>query len=185
MDAMTWMYEAAYMPQKGDVQDAMTQAARYLEDDYELYEDLWQPVLLLYEGRRGPKEWSPRKRYQAAKIIESLLDHVTLEQEEGHYDQYLVFDFRNAPVVHELLSRSPWTEEKLVHDLQREFKVLQEQYLSKFFYALEKEMEDVDITNRTNWRKAWRSMLESGVAPGVQKEMAEAIRSMPPGWPDE
>ncbi len=181
VDAMTWMYEAAYMPQKGDIQEAMESAVETLIDDYPLNHDLWGPVLALEALRRGPKEWSPRKRLEATEILKDLLEHVSLEQEEGHYDRYLVFDFRNAKVVHDLLSRSTWQRAMLENALGREFDDLSETYLWRFFDALKNNMEDLDIQNRTDWRKAWRSMLSDGQhMKAVQKEMAEAVKQMPP-----
>lgn len=180
-DALTWMYEAAYTPQKGDVYDAMEQAVKILIDDYPLNLDLWMPVLELEGHRRvGPKEWRPRKKLEAHEVLMGLLKHVEFEQEEGHYDRFLVFDFRSSQVAKDLLSRSDWDEPTLTKVLRREFKDLSDTYLWRFFDALEKIMQrDDDITSRTDWKRAWRSMLDSGVAPDAQKEMAAAVKEMP------
>lgn len=180
MDALTWMYEAAYMPQKGDILDAMEKAVEILIDDYPLRVDIWAPVLELESQRRiGPKEWRPRKKLETHEVLSDLMKHVSLEQEEDHYDRYLVFDFRSSQVVKDLLSRSDWQEPTIVNALNREFRDLSDTYLWRFFDALKEIMEDLDIPNRTDWRAAWKSMLSSGVAPGVQKEMAAAVKEMP------
>lgn len=179
IDAMTWMYEAAYLPEKGDIEEAMERAVGVLIYDYPLSHDLWEPVLQLEESRRGPKEWRPRKRLEEREILQDLLKHISFEQEEGHYDRYLVFDFRSSQVVKDLLSRSDWDEPTLTKVLKQEFKDLSDTYLWRFFDALKKIMEDVDISNRTDWKLSWRAMLGSGVVPSVQKEMAEAVKYMP------
>jgi hypothetical protein len=180
MDALTWMYEAAYMPQKWDVLDAMENAKESVINNFSLNLDLWEPVLTLQQRRHGPKEWSPRKRMEESEILKDLLKHVELEQEEGHYDRYLVFDFRSSQAVKDLLSRSTWAEIDLVYALQTiEFMAIYNHYITDLVDGLEQIMEDADISNRTDWRKAWRSMLESGIVPGVQKEMAAAIKEMP------
>lgn len=178
-DALTWMYEAAYMPSRTDVRDAMDEATKSMVEDWDLRKDIWDPVLALDEARRGPKEWSPRKKFEMRVILSQLLDQIRLDQEENHYDQYMVTSFLGAQATKDLLSRSDWERSMLENALGREFKDLMDAYLHSFFKHLEKSMEDLDIENRADWRKAWKSMLNSGVAPGVQKELAAAIKEMP------
>lgn len=178
-DALTWMYEAAYLPQEGDVADAKDQAAENVLGNFSLNLDLWEPVLLLGQQRRGPKEWSPRKRLEEGDILRDLLKHVELEQEEGHYDRFLVFDFRSSQSAKDLLSRSTWAEVDLVYSLKIEFDALRNDYVIDFFSALKKIMEDIDINNRTDWQKSWKAVLSSGDARGAQKEMAAALKQMP------
>lgn len=178
-DALTWMYEAAYMPQKVDVQEAMLRAAHSMIEDLDLRKDIWDPVLALEEARRGPKEWSPRKKFQVREILSQLLDNIVFEQEEDYYDRYLVTSFMGAQATKDLLSRSDWEPSMLQNALGREFKDLMNAFLSSFFDHLESGMKDLDIENRADWKKAWKSMLNSGVAPDVQKEMAAAIKEMP------
>lgn len=178
-DAMTWMYEAAYMPNQSDVDDSMEDAGKSVINDLEIRKDIWDPVLSLEEERRGPKEWSPRKKVEAKEILSQLVSKISLEQKEGHYDRYLVTNFLSAQVTKDLLSRSHWQRAMLQNALGREFKDLVDVYLGYFFDFLKRTMEDLDIENRADWRAAWRSMLNSGIAPAVQKEMAEALKEMP------
>lgn len=186
VDALQWMYESAYMPHKADIEDAMEKARESVINNFSLNLDLWEPVLTLAQRRHGPKEWSPRKRFEEREVLSDLLKHVQLEQKEGHYDRFLVFDFRNSQMVKDLLSRSTWAEIDLVYALQTiEFMAIYNDYVIDFFSELKKAMQGVDISNRTNWKAAWRSMLESGVAPGVQKEMAAALKEMPADWHED
>lgn len=184
VDALTWMYEAAYMPNKGDIEHAMDQAKESVTNNFSLNLHLWEPVLLLNQQRRGPKEWSPRKRIEGGGIVMDLLKHVDFEQAENHYDRFLVFDFRSSQAVKDLLSRYQGAEAALVYALRSELDAIQRDYVIDFFDALEKTMEELDIENRANWRAAWRSMLDSGNAPDAQKEMAAAIKEMPEGYDD-
>lgn len=182
-DAMTWTYEAAALPHKGDMIDALVDARHSIIDNYPIEtgdENLWEPVLELESRRRGPKEWSPRKRFEREELLKDLMKHVHFEWDEGKYDRFVIFDFRNAQVTHDLLSRSHWTQKELIPMLQDEFKNLERDFMIDFFSSLEKIMEDIDVSNRTDWRKSWRSMLNSGIAPVVQREMAEALKGMDP-----
>lgn len=179
LDALTWMYEAAYMPEKDDIETAMERAADNVLGNFSLNLDLWEPVLLLNQQRRGPKEWSPRKRLEEGGIVKDLLEHVEFEQEEGHYDRFLVFDFRSSQVAKDLLSRSTWSEIDLVYSLRIEFDALRNDYVIDFFHALNRIMDKVDIGNRTDWRLSWKAMLSSGGTPGIQREMAAAVKEMP------
>lgn len=179
LDALAWMYEAAYLPDKGDIEGAMERAEDNVSKYFDVNLDLWEPVAALQQARRGPKEWSPRKRLEVHEIMRDLLKRVNLEQKEGHYDRYLVFDFRSSQVVRDLLSRSKWAEIDLVYTLKVELQALSDTYVIDFFENLEKIMDDIDIFNRTDWQKSWKAILSSGVAPDAQKEMAAAVKEMP------
>jgi hypothetical protein len=190
-DALGWMYEEAAMPSDGDIKDALELAKGTVAMEFDLGEDLWAPVIELESERRwpqapqrrGPKEWRPpRKAGEKAVIrmvIEELMTRVDYDRKEGWYDRYLVFDFRGAQAVHNLLSRSEWTAEQIVPRLQEEFKGLMNDVVANTFFFLKKIMDDIDVSNRTDWRKAWKSMLSSGIATSVQKEMYAALKEMP------
>jgi hypothetical protein len=178
-DALNWMYEAAALPSDSDIEEAMEKAAQTVVEEFSLDVDLWESVLEVEGRRRGPKEWSPRKRFESEHILGKLLDRVTYERKENHYDRYLVFDFRNAQPVHDVLSRSGWPADRIIPELTGEFQSLRIDYTLDVFSELKKIMEDIDVSNRTDWRKAWKSMLTSGIAVGVQKEMYAALKEMP------
>lgn len=180
IDAMAWMYEIAAMPERGDIQDAMESAEESLIDSFGLQEDLWEPVLEL-EGRRlGPKDWRPRKKLEAEGILNELADHIRFEQEEDHYDRYIIFNFRDAPVVHDLMSRSELPEKDLVHKMEAEFDALRQYYLSDFWRALDSVMKDIDISYRADWRASWKSMLsDHTIGTAARTAITKVLKEMP------
>lgn len=175
-DAATWMYEAAVVPHDGDIEEAMEKAREdFLEETFS--EDLWEPV---YSGyvRKGPMEWSPRKKYEAAEILGQLAKQIQFKHKKGHLDRYLIFDFWDAPIVQELFSKyrgSPEAYRRLKADFER----LADRYVKITLYRLDKITEDINVENRTDWRAAWKSMLASGEAPAAQRGMVQVLRDMP------
>lgn len=176
VDTATWMYEAAAIPNNSDVEEAMEKAKEDFEED-SLYGDPWDPILD-ESVRRGPKDWSPVKRYSSEEVKKQLLARISFEREKNHWDRYLVFDFWEAPVIQTLFSRwkgSPWAYDRL----KSEFKMMADGYVSDVLKHLDKIMQGVDINNRTDWNDSWKSMLTSGEAWGAQDEMVEVLKDMP------
>lgn len=175
-DAGTWMYEASAIPNDGDIEEAMEKATEdFLEETFS--EDLWEPV---YSGfvRKGPMEWSPRKKYEADEILGQLAKQIKFEHEKGHFDRYSIFNFWDAPVVQELFSKYRGSPE-VYRRLKSEFQRLAEQYVKYTLRRLDEVMSDIDVSNRTDWRAAWKSMLASGEASAAQKGLVEVLKEMP------
>jgi hypothetical protein len=178
VDAAQWMYEAAAIPTDGDIQDAMEK----VKEDFISYEqleeeDIWEKILT-EKVRRGPMDWSPRKKYEIAEILKQLSERITLKHEKGKWDRFLVFDFWEARIVQELFSRHRGSPEAY-EALKRDFERLSNGYVADVFKYLDKIMKDVDINNRTDWTSSWKSMLGSGEPWAAQKELVEVLKDRP------
>lgn len=151
LDAMQWTWEEAYTPDNGDIRDAMERAAEAVADEYNLDTSPWEPLL----ERTG---WDERK------ILESLMGKVSYEREENHYDRFIVFDFGAAEAVKKLLKivyadPEELSEKETLDQLKMDFEGLRDGYVDLFFGKLEKIMRETDASNRTEFRKHWKSML--------------------------
>lgn len=178
VDASQWMYELAAIPNDDDIKDAMATAREEFEGNPEMNDDLWEPILMS-DVRRGPKEWRPRLgRFTRKELIQDLLGTISFEREKGQWDRYIEFFFWRSLPAQELLRRNPSAEE----ELDAEFRNMRGNYLSDFWKALSKEMENVDIYNRADWRLNWKSMLSDG---SVVSEAQNAIRKVLAEMPKE
>lgn len=181
VDAIQWMYEAAVTPNDGDVESAMEHAEEQFKANPEMYDPLWEPVLLLVrEIPKGPKEWAPRAprvgRVTEDQLLDQLLSTISFEHEKDQWDRYLVFDFWSAPAAVELLKRDPKAEE----ELDAEFRNIRLNYVRDFFKGLEKTMKDINIENRSDWKKAWKSMIsDRSVVSEARASIRKALREMP------
>lgn len=168
LDALTWMYEIAMTPNNGDIRDAMTRTVDYMVSNYEVDEELWEPII-----GEGYQEWNE------SGIVRALSNSVQFVREPDHYDRYLVFDFSLSHPVVELLKKSKWSKKVLDSRLKREFFRFQTIYMDLFFDYLKEEFKDVDITNRTDWKKQWRNMLsDKEQITSVRKEILQATRKI-------
>jgi hypothetical protein len=177
VDAATWMYEAAAIPNDSDIESAIEKATEDLISYAEFQEDIWDEILT-EKVRQGPMEWTPRKRYESAHILKQLSERIKLVHEKGKWDRFLVFDFWEAPIVHELFRKNRGSA-SAYEQLKREFQQLSDGYVADLFKYLDKEMENVDINNRTDWNASWKSMLGGGEPWGAQKELVEVLKEMP------
>ena len=57
-----------------------------------------------------------------------------------------------------------------------EWKDLSKAFVPYFFRALDKQMEDLDLSNRIDWKKTWEPMLKGLDRAPIQKEMVEYVR---------
>lgn len=176
-DAMTWMYEAAAQPTDDDIKGAMEMASELISTSMD-DTHLWASMVVDEDSRRGPKEWSPRKRYTAEEIRNQLAAQVSYEHEKGHWERYLIFSFWDAKVSQELFSKMRGSP--IVYgNMKEEWGLLAKDYIHNFFTHLGDIMDDVDLSDRTDWNRAWKSMLKSGIEPGVREGIREVLKEMP------
>lgn len=177
-DAATDMYEVAAIPNDGDVEWAMENATKDLIGYAKFQENIWDEILT-ESVRKGPMEWSPRKKYKVEDILKQLSERITLEHKKGTWERYVLFDFWEAPIVQNLFSRHRGSPEAY-EELKREFKQLSDGYVADLFKHLDKNMQTVDMNNRADWTSSWKSILTHGEAWDAQKELVEVLKTMPP-----
>lgn len=179
VDAAQWMYELASIPVEHDIRESMEKAAEEFKSNPEMTDDLWGPILHQRDSEEGPKGWFPGKRdlITEEQLVDQLTKEITFDRNKGAWDRYIVFDFWSAPAVFRLLKKHPDFD----YRVHREFEHIRSGYLSDFFKALEKEMEGVDVNNRTDWDKNWKSMLSD---PSVVSEAQEAIKMVLKDMPE-
>ncbi len=144
-DAMTWMYEAAYLPHDVDVEYALEVAQERAVESVSLDEGVWEPL-----------GWSDEN------ILEEIVQAVRYVRQENHYDRFLKFYPSQIDAVMKLvgaldsLKLDPdITEDEYLDSLRYDLKNVFDDVLLFFWDALRKEMERVDVFNRTDWRANW------------------------------
>lgn len=174
VDATTWMYEAAAQPTDSDIEEAMERASSVLQESDAISSYTWEPVLQDEDDvRRGPKEWSPRKKYPADEVIKQLMGQVSYERKKD-YERYLIFNFWDAKVAQELFSRMKGSP-IIYGNMKEDFERLALDYTVTLFDNLVVD----DVSNRTDWNASWKSMLKSGIEPGVREGIREVLKEMP------
>ena len=147
IDALTWMYEAAYTPEDGDLEWALEQAQEKAVDSVELDEDVWAPLGLSDE-----------------KILKEIVQAVRYERQQDHYDRFLRFYPSQIDSVMRLLGAlsggegyPDLTQDEYLDALRYDLKSVFEDVFSYFWEALGKDMDQVDVFNRTDWEANWTS----------------------------
>ncbi len=145
LDAMTWMYEAAYLPQEVDLESALEVAQERAVDSFSLDEGVWEPL-----------GWSDEK------ILKEIVEAVRYSRLEGHGDRFLKFYPSQIDAVMKLLGAldslkldPDITEDEYLGSLGYDLTSIFDDVLLFFWDALRKEMERGDVFNRTDWRANW------------------------------
>lgn len=188
-DAAVWSVEAAYMPTKSDLQDALENAIEIHSRGIDLgdYETLQRVV-------GDGSDYS---------FLSALLGNATIEiqHEDGMYDRTLIYDPFDNEYARNLVRHPPMSEpqgrgvldwmpsEALVipnaevkTDLTRLFAELKEPLVKILFSDLKQYMEDIDVSNRIDFYKQWKNMLEDGLEVKVaQKELKGFLKTVKKG----
>lgn len=166
IDAATWMYESALMPDDGDAHAALESALEKFEKEkrYSLDWDLWEPLLAT--------------GVDAQDILHKLFGRsVVYERHQGQYDRNLVFHLELSGAPNELLKLVPRKDQAgVMRAVKDEWKDLVKSFIPYFFRALDKQMQDIDLSNRINWKSAWRTVLADRDNGPYQTEMLKFIR---------
>lgn len=171
LDALTWSWEEAYTPNDRDIKDALDEADDDVLEEtvfYEGDEELWGPIL--------------ESGWDKEKILKSLLDVAAYEREAGHYDRFVNFEFSDAEAVRaltpSLLADRGTALNKIVR-LNAWLKDFVDDFMGKFFKRLDKGMERVDASNRTEFRSKWKARLQDkGEVKAARKEMLEYLKEL-------
>ena len=173
IDALTWMYEAAYMPHDSDLEWALEQAQESAIDSVELDEEVWEPLL---------------KEFPEEEILKQIADAVTYYRRENMYERFLKLDPSKIVVVKNMLSlikrgrgNRDLTQSQSRYDLRSDLESVFDDVEGYFWNNLEKQMQEVDLDSRTDWKASWTSKLQDKVevrhaTVGVQKFIAEEYR---------
>jgi hypothetical protein len=170
LDALTWSWEVAFTPSDSDIEHAVELAKEEMPDHFDPDDELWEPLLE-----------APKNAWGASLIVTHLVGPVIDEREENHYERYIKFDINGTAPVLELLKavrRDPErTVEGTIRYLEQELASLSASFVSVFFSKLQRVREDVDVSNRTDFRKQWKSMLSDvDRMNGVRSEIAAFVR---------
>lgn len=170
LDTLTWAWEEAYMPDDGDIEGAMDDAAESLLDDFSIVSavsagsaDLWDAFMEEESGPKIPetKRWGPRLDDEA--VLRDLLSRVRYERKPKHYDRYLVFTWKGSSVIEALerfaIARKLGGRKGAKDALEDLLGSFANEYLAAFWKALSRRMEHVDVGNRADFWKHWRGML--------------------------
>lgn len=166
LDAATSMYEDALGPRDEDIRAALEKTRDLFEEKwrYELDWDLWDPLLETGITAQGI-------------LHEMMFPAVHYDRDQGAYDRFVVFDegLSQAPV--ELLKLIPPAEHAAaVRAIGGEWKDLATSFMGYFFPVLEKEMADIDVQNRIEWKPNWKAALKSGNLKDIRKELVDYAR---------
>ncbi len=170
IDALTWMYEAAYTPQDSDLEWALEQAQEKAVDSVELDEGVWEPLGLSDE-----------------KILEEVVQAIRYERQENHYDRFLRFYPSQIDSVMKLLGAlgegegyPDITDDEYLDALRYDLQSVFDDVVAHFWDILEKDMQEVDVFNRTDWEANWtrgilrdKDMVKDAVQ-GIRKFLIEA-----------
>jgi hypothetical protein len=136
------------------------------------------------------RAWFGRQKWRHSRpiwwthkeVLKQLTDQINYERKENHYDRFLVFTFGEAEVVQRLIDAAKHLPEderdELLNDLDSELGDAQDAFVRNFFRTLNKSMEGVDLNNRVDFNRQWKSVLEDwsrlkGVREEIQAFMAK------------
>jgi hypothetical protein len=103
---------------------------------------------------------------------------VHYDRDQGAYDRYLVFDLGQSGAPGELLKHRPRKDHDwAVRAMNAEWKDLANIFMRTFFSVLEKEMKDIELSNRIEWKQTWQSALKSADLKGIRKELLDYSRA--------
>lgn len=166
IDPATWMFEEALMPSDSDIQGALSNAKDKFEDIYRYNIDweLWNPLLETGLTAKG--------------ILSELMGPaVHYERNQGAYDRFIIFDRSLAQAPTELLRLTPKKDRRAVnHQLNAEWKGLVEPLMKLFWKEIDKEMSDIDLSNRIDWKKNWKAAEKGRDLAALRREMLEFVR---------
>lgn len=168
LDAATAMYEDALGPRDEDIRAALDKTRDLLEEKwrYELDWDLWDPLMATGITAKGI-------------LTEMMFPAVHYDRDQGAYDRFVVFDQELSQAPKELLALIPPEEHAAVaRALGAEWKDLSNRFMGYFFQVLEKEMADIDVQNRTEWKPNWKAALKSGNLKEIRKELLDFAREV-------
>jgi hypothetical protein len=184
LDAMGWAWEVAAIPTDSDIRGAMGVA----EEEFLPYGlgEWWNLISSEKAPVRGVKEWRPGPGpiwLTHKEVYKQLTDQINYERKENHYDRFLVFTFGKAEAVQQLVSAAknlPDDErDELLDDLDRELDAAEGAFVSDFFKALNKSMEGIDLYNRVNFDRQWKSVLEDRSRLKSVREEIQAFMAKP------
>jgi hypothetical protein len=194
LDASQWMWEEAYIPDDGEIREAMELA----EDDFT--EDLeWRDVWKLVVGERplpfkGPLEWRPKTfRWTEHQAIREFLKAVSYRRKPGHYDRYLVFEFgTTAPVLGllEAIEKKKALLRRQIDDMESERGGLDDEddarrdFLDDAIEELKDESEELDHEVRELKQSFldWVNIYMSGFWKALDRVMERADPGMKTDW---
>ncbi len=177
IDALTWMYEAAYMPHDSDLEWALEQAQGNVLDSVSLEEEVWEPLL---------------SEFSEEDILRQIADAVTYSRRENMYKRFLKLDPSEIVVVKKMLhlirrgrGHQDLTQSQSRYDLRSDLESVFDDVEGHFWDNLEKQMQEVDLDNRTDWDASWASKLQDKdevrrATLGVQKFIDEEYREDEP-----
>jgi len=174
-----FMYEDALSPHEGDISYALDETKEYFLEKPDLDYEIWDPLIdKLMEGKKG--DWSSRLRAAKRSIMLGLLNKIQYTGEEKHHEYYIEFDLMGAQEVVDLIHAWPVEDRAWVEDALRfhEFKAFQNEFMSRFFEELKKDMDEGDPENRTDWRGHWQAKDQAQVEV-ARKEIFEYLKTAP------
>ncbi len=121
-------------------------------------------------------------------MINQIVEAITYSRRDNTYERFLSFDPSKVDVVKKLVSAikagktdPDITRDQYLDSLGYELENIFDQVCGFFWDSLEKQMQDVDVDNRTDWKASWTNMLQDkdvvrSATQGVQKFIAEEYR---------
>ena len=185
-DTFYHMYEEAAIPGSADINGALYDAQpNFREKDLGEHWDL-------VASEKGPpersvKNWQPggEKFFSFRNVLIQLGAQIRYDERvTGGYDRYLLFTFGEAEAVKILVraisSLPPDQAEENLHNLRVELDEFKSDFVDDFFKYLVRSMEEADMSNRADWRKAWKDTLLNLKEwhPGVKKEILEYMKGV-------
>lgn len=172
VDAFTFAWEDAYTPTDLDIQHAVEHAG----DGVEL-PSFWDN--LLAERPSGPKDWSPLPSYSQDELFNELESGVSFHHKPGYWDRFLVFDWKNGPVIRHLrrkLAETP--EEFTAKDFENDLETLANDFVRAVGKRLDRVFQKVDVHMRVDATPHWISILkDKSRKKGIQEEILAAVQA--------
>lgn len=166
IDPATYMFENALGPRDSDASDALRIAKEKFEHEkrYELDWELWDPLIAT--------------GITAAGILKEMFGPaVQYDRKQGYYDRHLVFDLRESDAPRMLLELMPKKDRAwATRAVEADWKGLAKSFTPYYIRELGRQMEDLDLSNRIDWRREWEQYLKTLDKAPIQKEMLEFVR---------
>jgi hypothetical protein len=173
MDASQWAWEEAYTPTDGDIAKAMKRIGDWIE-----FDDYWS-LIVRPHAEAGPKDWYPGRKWTETMILEDLESRISYSRKEDAYDRYIVFDWKDAPPVVDLLAklkRKPG-EGGSPADVEADLDAWMGAYMNGFWVILSEVMQDVDTHYRVDFWPHWKSVLrDKDRMKAVAKEISGFLK---------